>query len=108
MTMLPAQPLPELATRDDIAALRSEMAALVRGETQAIRGEMDQRFAAVDRQFAAVDRQFGELRGELGDMAGELKVEIARQTVTLALTLGALIVAVLGTVLTLGFTGAFS
>ena len=48
--------------------------------------------------------EFGELRAEFGELRGE----IARQMLTLGLTLGSLIVAVLGTILTLGFTGAFS
>jgi hypothetical protein len=101
MTLLPNQPLPELATREDVAAMTTTLRA-------EFRAEMEQRFAAVDRQFGELKGELGELKGELGELKGELKAEFARQTVTLALTLGSLIIAVLGTILTLGFTGAFA
>ena len=100
MTMLPAQPLPELATRADIAAVTTTLRAEIRAETSALRAEMtDLRAdlsADLEQRFAAIDRQFGELRADL-----------ARQMLVLGLMNASLMLAVLGTVLTLGFTGAF-
>ena len=90
MTMLPAEPLPELATRADIDGAIAMLRAEMRAEFSAVRGE------------------FAELQGEMRAEFGELRAEIARQMLTLGLTLGSLIVAVLGTILTLGFTGAFA
>lgn len=94
MTLLPSHPLPDLATRADLTAVTTTLRSEIQAEAKGIRAEMDQRFAAVDRQLA--------------ELKGDLKAEFARQTVTLALTLGSLIIAVLGTILTLGFTGAFA
>ena len=101
MTLLPSHPLPDLATRADLTAVTTTLRAEIQAEAKGIRAEMGQRFAAVDRQLA-------ELKGDLAELKGDLKAEFARQTVTLALTLGSLIIAVLGTILTLGFTGAFA
>lgn len=57
----------------------------------------------------------GELRAEFAQLGSELRAEMAKLRIDFArlmlmfgLTLGSLIVAVLGTILTLGFTGAFS
>ena len=89
MTMLPAEPLPELATRADLDVAMTTLRAEMRAE------------------FAEVRAEMGALEGSLRSEFGELRAEIARQMLTLGLTLGSLIVAVLGTILTLGFTGAF-
>jgi hypothetical protein len=49
-----------------------------------------------------------ELRGEIGKLSGDLRAEFSQQVLMLGLLLGASLLAVLGTVLTLGFTGAFA
>lgn len=132
MTMLPMQPVPELATRADMAAnrekirdvqvdfsnLRSEFRELqtdftdLRGEFAELRGEFTELRAEVRTELAAVRSEMSSLRSELtGEMAqlrGDLQAEIARSAIVLGLSLGTLIIAVLGTILTLGFSGAFA
>ena len=94
MTMLPAQPLPDLATRDDLHALASEL----RGEMTELRFELRGEMAELR----------AELRGEMADLRGELKADFARQTTIIVMSLASLIIAVMGVILTLGFTGAFA
>lgn len=141
MTMLPARPLPELATRQDMTALRDALRAEIRSEGNAVRADLRKDMADLRSEFgelraelradvgslrseieaegnavradlrkdmAELRSEFGDLRGEVGQLEGRLMAELARQTLTLGLTLGSLIIAVLGTMLTLGFTGAFA
>ena len=115
MNLLPAHPLADMATRDDVnslaIAVRGEMAEL-RGE---LRGEMALGFGAVDRQFGEIRGEMAELRGEMaetrgeiGNLSGDLRAEFSRQILTLGLLPGSMMIAVLGTVLSLGLTGAFA
>ena len=104
MNLLPSHPLADMATRDDLHSLGA-----------ALRGEMALGFGAVDRQLGEIRGEMSELRGEMselrgeiGNLSGDLRAEFSRQILTLGLLLGSMMIAVLGTVLTLGFTGAFA
>jgi hypothetical protein len=133
MSLLPHYPLADLATRDDMhslaIALRGEMAELRSelhgemavgfaavdrrfGEIQGQFGKIDARFGKIDGQFGElrgeIDGQLGEIRGEIAKLSGELRAEFSQQVLMLGLLLGGSILAVLGTLLTLGFTGAFA
>lgn len=153
MTMLPLQPVPELATRADMAAnrekirdvernlyaLRSEFGELrsdqtsLRSEFNELRadfGDLRSEFGDLRADFSELRSEFSELRaevrtdlgavrsdmssmrselkGEMAQLGGDLRAEIARSAIVLGLSLGTLIIAVLGTILTLGFTGAFA
>jgi len=130
MTMLPAQPLPDLATREDIAGLRGE----TQTEFAAVRREMTAEFASVRREmhteFDSVRTEmrtgFGAVRTEMSAMHTELMIEIQslehRTTAALAgqigqlrsdvvswiLALGAVMITMFAAVITLGLTGAFA
>lgn len=108
MTMLPAQPLPDLATREDMTGLRAEMQAefgSVRAEMQGgigmLRSEMhamfgalesqinarsevvDAKFEAVDAKFHArfdaVDAKFEAVDARFGELRTELSAELTNQ-----------------------------
>ena len=111
MKLLPTHPLADMATRDDVnslaVALRGEMAlgfGAVDGQFGEIRGEM----AELRGEMAELRGEMAETRGEIGNLSGDLRAEFSRQILTLGLPLGSMMIAVLGTVLSLGFTGAFA
>ena len=104
MNLLPTHPLADMATRDDVNSL----SVAVRGEMAELRGEMALGFGAVDRQLGELRGEMAETRGEIGNLSGDLRAEFSRQILTLGLLLGGMMIAVLGTVLSLGFTGAFA
>lgn len=101
MTLIPDHPLPALATREDIASLRDTLRSEIRAEGNEVRADLR-------KDFGDLRAEFGELRAEFAQLDGGLRAEFSRQMLMLGVTLGSLIVAVLGTILTLGFTGAFA
>lgn len=101
MTHLPASPLPELVTRQDMMA-QTEM---LRGEMAQLRAELKGDMAELR---AEIRNDMAELRAEIRQDMVALRTELVRVLLMIAMGLGSLIVAVLGTILTLGFTGAFA
>jgi hypothetical protein len=97
MNLLPQHPLADMATRDDLNAL-----------ALSLRGEMAIGFGKVDHQLGEIRSEMAELRGEIGKLSGDLRADFSQQVLMLGLLLGGSILAVLGTLLTLGFTGAFA
>lgn len=74
----------------------------------AVRADLRADFGQLQADFGLLRSEFGELRGEVAGQLGELSVDISRQLLTLGRALGGLMIAMLGTILTLGFTGAFA
>ena len=96
MTMLPTQPMPELATRQDVAAVTATLRAEIRASGDGIRAEMRKEFSEVRETQGAMQGEIGELRGEMrkefsevretqgamqgeiGELRGEMRAEIGK------------------------------
>lgn len=119
MTMLPPQPVPDLATREDVAAtttaLRSEIAAVrgeLAGQIAAVRSELAGEIIAVRSElvgeFVAVRSEIAAVRSELGGRIDRLEGSVGKQIATQTRVLTAWIVALLFAIMALGFSGAFA
>lgn len=107
MSMLPAQPLPELATRDDLLGLRGELRADMSALSSDLRGEFRAEIGQLRAEFGElrgeVRGEIAGVRGEIAQLEGRLRSAMARQ----AAYMTSVTIAALGLILTLGFAGAF-
>lgn len=97
MTMLPPQPVPDLATREDVAAA----SAVTRSEIAAVRSELTGEISAVRSELTG---EIAAVRGEIAALSGAFNDKMATQTRVLTAWIVTAMIAIVG----LGLSGAFA
>lgn len=100
MEHLPPSGWGDVARRSDLDHLERVLRSELRGEIGELRGEISELRGEMRQLRGEMNGLGGELRGEMSGLAGELRAEMAKQSRTVMVSSAALVVSVVGSLIT--------